>query len=693
MNYKDILLIITGFFISINLQAQGFSCENNESLEDLTEEIFSATDMEIDYTTLFEQLYYYYENPLNLNTASYDQLRKLHILNDFQIQSLLDYIKENGEIVSIYELKYIYGFSQKEIGFLIPFISVQSADKEETVMLKDIRKYGQHEVVLRSQRILEKQEGYLPLSDSVLQIKPDAGRYLGDPNKIYARYKYHLHNRVFAGVTVEKDAGEELYKGSNKYNFDFCSVYFQLNNFGIFKNIHIGDYHLQFGQGLTLWSGLALGKSAYVTNIKRRGEGIKRYASTDENIFFRGVASTVSIRDLELTFFYSRKKRDANITDTIQPGFYEFSSFQNTGYHRTPAESYDEKAIGETAYGANAGFKKKYWSIGTTLIHYKFGGELHRSERAYNLFDFAGSEITSFGVDYQANIRKINLFGETTVGNNAWGMIHGMMINISSLVSFSAFYRMYQKEFYTHYGNALSENLYNSNENGFYIGTESRPFKYWKISAYADLYKFPWLKYNVSAPSTGADYFIQADYAPDKKFEVYLRIKSEKEFENNTSEDTLVSKPEEIKKLRVRLHFAYSLSDNFQLRNRIELNKIGLKNGSPERGYLLYQDIIYDFQRLPATIYFRYALFDTDTYFSRIYSYENDLLYSYSIPPLYYRGMRTYIMLKYSVSRGIDLWLKYGNTTYTNRDYISSGLSRINGNTRSEIKLQLRVKF
>jgi len=693
MNYKHIAIIITHLFITVSLPSQNLSYDNYESFEDLTEEIYSATDLQVDYTTLFEELYYYYENPLNLNTASYNQLKKLYILTDFQIQSLLDYIKENGAIVSIYELKYVYGFSQKEIRFLIPFVSIQPVRPEETVMLKDIYKHSQHEVILREQRTLEKQNGYLPVSDSILNINPNTTRYLGDANKIYARYKYKLHNRIFAGLTAEKDAGEEFFKGNNRYNFDFYSAYLQLNNFSVFKKIHVGDYHLQFGQGLTLWSGLAFGKSAYATNIKKREEGIKRYASTDENIFFRGAASTLSIGDLDVTLFYSRKKRDANIVDTIQPGFYEFSSFQNTGYHRTPAENYDEKVISETAYGANVSLKKKYWSLGTTFIHYKFGGELHKSERVYNQFEFTGTEMTNFGVDYQVNIKKINLFGETTIGNNAWGMIHGTMIYINSLVSFSAFYRMYQKDFYTHYGNALSENSYNSNESGFYIGTETHPLKYWKISAYADIYKFPWLKYNVSSPSTGADYFVQLDYAPNNNFEAYLRIKSEKEFENNTTEDTLVAKPEEINKLKLRFHFSYSLNDNLQLRNRLEINRVERKNDSPDKGYLLYQDIIYNIQRLPAIIYFRYAFFDTDTYYSRIYTYENDLLYSYSIPPLYYRGVRTYIMLKYTVSRGIDLWLKYGRITYSNRDFISSGLSEISGNTRSEIKFQLRVRF
>jgi hypothetical protein len=693
MNYKPIPVIITYLFFTVSLPAQNFFYYNYESIEDLTEEIFSVTDLQVDYTTLFEDLYYYHENPLNLNAATCNELKKLYILTDFQIQSLLDYIKENGALVSIYELKYVYGFSQKEIRFLIPFVSIQPVRSKETVMLKDIHRYGQHELILRAQRTLEKQKGYLPVSDSILYVNPNTNRYLGDPNKIYARYQYNLHNRIFAGLTAEKDAGEEFFKGNNRYNFDYNSAYLQVKNFSVFKKIHIGDYHLQFGQGLTLWSGLAFGKSAYVTNIKKREEGIKRYASTDENMFFRGAASTVSTGDLNVTLFYSRKKRDANIVDTIQPGLFEFSTFQNTGYHRTPGENYDEKVISETACGANVSLKKKYWSLGTTFIHYKFGGELRESERVYNQFDFRGSEITNFGIDYQANINKINLFGETTIGNNAWGMIHGTMIYLSDLVSFSAFYRMYQKEFYTHYGNALSENSYNSNENGFYIGTETHPFKYWKISAYADIYKFPWLKYNVSAPSTGADYFIQLDYTPGNNFEAYLRIRSEKEFENITTEDTLITKPEEITKLKVRFHLSYSLNDNLQLRNRVEINSVERKTESHDKGYLLYQDIIYDIQRLPANIYFRYAFFDTDTYYSRIYTYENDLLYSYSIPPLYYRGMRIYIMLKYSFTPGIDLWLKYGRTTYSNRDFISSGLSEISGNTKSEIKFQLRVKL
>jgi len=690
-SYFVIFIIYLGTLVNLGAQSQTF--EKYESFEDLTEAIFSETDLQIDYSTLFDELYYYHENPININTANYDQLKKLYILSDFQIQCLLDYIRENGAIVSIYELLYIYGFSQKEVRFLEPLISLEPAKTAGHIMLKDAFKYGRHEIIFRTQRVLEKQKGYLPVSDSILQINPNTSRYLGDPFKLYVRYKYNLQNRIYIGMTAEKDAGEEFFKGYNKSNFDFCSAHIQIINTGVFKKIHIGDYHLQFGQGLTLWSGLAFGKSAYVMNIKKRAGGIKTYVSADENIFFRGAATTLSAGSFDITLFYSRKKRDANIIDTITPGFYEFSTFQNTGYHRTPYENYDEKVIRESAYGANITFRRDYWSLGTTFVHYEFGGELRESERVYNKFDFNGSQITNIGIDYQANIKNISLFGEATSGYNGLGIINGAVIYVNSLVSFSAFYRSYQKDFFTNYGNALSENSYNANEKGLYIGTEIRPFRYWKISAYSDIYKFPWLKYNVSAPSTGTDHFVRLDYTPGNNFEAYLRVNYEREYENNTAEDTLIAKPYEVNNFKIRIHLSYSLGSNFQLRNRIELNRIKMKDESPDNGYLLYQDLIYKTRKLPLIVYFRYALFDTDSYHSRIYTYENDLLYAYSIPALYFRGARTYLMLKYSVSRSADIWMKYTRTIYAGRDIIGTGLDEIDGNIKSEIKLQLRVKF
>lgn len=63
---------------------------------------------------------------------------------------------------------------------------------------------------MRGEQTLEEQAGYAPISDSALYARPTA-RYLGSPQKLYARYSFNYRNRVRAGVTMEKDQGEAFY--------------------------------------------------------------------------------------------------------------------------------------------------------------------------------------------------------------------------------------------------------------------------------------------------------------------------------------------------------------------------------------------------------------------------------------------------------------------------------------------------
>jgi hypothetical protein len=103
--------------------------------------------------------------------------------------------------------------------------------------------------------------------------------------------------------------------------------------------------------------------------------------------------------------------------------------------------------------------------------------------------------------------------------------------------------------------------------------------------------------------------------------------------------------------------------------------------------------LIYKQLSSPISFAARYALFETDSYYSRIYAYENDVLYAFSIPAYNGRGSRFYISAKYHIARGIDFWLRYAQTFYSDRNEIGSSKEQINGNTKSEIKAQLRLKF
>jgi len=107
---------------------------------------------------------------------------------------------------------------------------------------------------------------------------------------------------------------------------------------------------------------------------------------------------------------------------------------------------------------------------------------------------------------------------------------------------------------------------------------------------------------------------------------------------------------------------------------------------------LLFQDILFT-PNIPVKGSFRVAWFNTDSYNARIYAYENDLLYTFSIPAYYGKGFRTYLNLRYPVSKRIDFWFKIANTSWNDRKTSGSGYNKIDGNNKTELKFQLRLKF
>jgi hypothetical protein len=129
------------------------------------------------------------------------------------------------------------------------------------------------------------------------------------------------------------------------------------------------------------------------------------------------------------------------------------------------------------------------------------------------------------------------------------------------------------------------------------------------------------------------------------------------------------------------------------LDSRFELVKCSGEGKENEYGYLVSQDISYKPGKLPLAVSFRYALFNTDSYETRIYTYENDVLYGYSVPALEGSGIRCFLMISSSPWRFIEVWARYSQTFYSDRTEIGTGLERIDGNNRSEIKIQVLIRI
>ncbi len=200
--------------------------ETINSLDEIVEEIASSSDVELDYTTLFQALEELYYNPLDLNSASEDDYKDVLFLTEFQIYSLVKYRQKFGAYRSIYELQFVDGIDALTLKRLLPFVTVQQKKDQPTTDLAKLFGYGRHTGFVRYQRLLQEKAGYNEVSDSILAINPDKSRYLGSPDKLYFRHTYQYKDRLFYGITMEKDDGEQFFNGAQKYGFDYYSGHF-----------------------------------------------------------------------------------------------------------------------------------------------------------------------------------------------------------------------------------------------------------------------------------------------------------------------------------------------------------------------------------------------------------------------------------------------------------------------------------
>lgn len=645
----------------------------------------------MDYTTLFDQLEYFYEHPIFLNETDFEELQQLQLLSDFQINNLLEHLSKNGKLIALEELQSIEGFNLNSIRQIAPFVSISTEGAKHTLDPKKIFKNGTSQLFIRYSRILEEKKGF---AEEYRSGNPD-GAYLGSANKFYTRYKFHYANRLSFGITAEKDAGEEFFKGSNPNGFDFYSAHLFLEDIGFVDQLAIGDFQAQFGQGLTFSSGLAFGISPYVQSIKMNPKGLAPYTSAQEDLFMRGLGATLDLRHFKLTCFYSSHKVDANITstDTIND-LIEISSLPLHGFHRSITELEDKNAIRNSYVGAHLSFRKKSLKLGFTAVQNNISAEYRPKTETYNKFSLLSNANRNIGMDYSYSYKNLSVFGEISHSNNGGiAYTNGALLVVDPRLSLAIQSRNYQRDYQPLQSNAIGEATKNTNEKGTYIGMNARPHPHFLFSAYVDRFSFPWLKYRVDAPSYGFRHLLQLEYEPSKKLKIYVRYRNRNKGKNVSRTMEGLDEVVQESMQNYRFHLSYQVTEDIRLKSRLEYLTYQLGENKKEDGILLYQDLQYKNRNFPFSFSFRFAVFETNSYDSRIYAYENDVLYAFSIPAYYSKGSRFYVLTKYHIYRGVDLWLRYAQTYYSDLDTIGSGKEEIDGNTKSEIKVQLRYKF
>jgi hypothetical protein len=521
-------------------------------------------------------------------------------------------------------------------------------------------------------------------------------KYLGSPQRAYFRYRYNYKNLLQYGILGEKDAGESFFRGAQKFGFDFYSIYLFVRKIGKIHALAVGDFTVNMGQGLIQWQSLAFKKSAEIVSAKRQSAVLRPYNSAGEFNFHRGVGITIRQQCWEASIFGSMRNLNAN--KDIDTNSHEvISSFLPSGNNRTENEIVDRHNIRQTAFGATFQWQNDVIKLGLNTVYYSFSLPVRKRDEPYNLYAWKGTNWYNASIDYQYTYRNFHFFGETAVDKNFnKAFMHGVLVSADAKVDLSIVHRHISSAYQAVNGNAFTENSSPSNEQGIFVGVTLRPTQGWRLDLYGDIYTFPWLKYLVDAPSRGRDWMCQLTYTPNRQVELVSRFRHEVSMKNLSAQpgqEFITNFPSKVSKTNWRVQLNNTLTPALTIRNRIEAVWYSRQPDSSEAGFLTFFDIIYKPMRKPYALVARLQYFETDGYNSRLYAYENDVLYGSSIPALFDNGFRYYLTTSYDLRKNLSIWIRWAQTVYRNKNSIGSGTEEITGNRKSELKFQVRYLF
>ena len=449
----------------------------------------------------------------------------------------------------------------------------------------------------------------------------------GDPMYGKLRYRFNYQNRVQAGVTIDRATGVPW----EKINY---GGYIQLKDIGPMKTVVAGNYQASFGYGLVVGSPFKRGKSAYIQSTATTDEGLKKFSSVGDSYnYFHGVGATARVKWADLSAFYSLRKGKEDAWNHV--------------------------------VGANATARWRKLKVGVTgveTIEVKYTPKIGRF-----FGDPAGERREArgaMGANVRYNWGKVDVWGEVAASHTeqwGWGTIMGVRVNPISDLNLLAIYRYYSPEYDNIYANALSSKTRVYNEHGGYLGVEYNRLRNWQLSLFGDVWK------------EGYETMAQANFLSQKDHKMHMRLRAKRKNEVDT--------------YSARWNGVWELGE-WKLKTQVDANMV-YANEKWSYGFSVFQDVEYRFVKVPIVLQFRAQAFDAREWNNRVYMYENDVLYAYSIPFVYGLGGRFWLNARYKINDTFAVYLRVSETVYQG----VWAAAHDKKHTRTDVHALLRVKL
>jgi len=609
--------------------------EESEAMEDLTEDLLERLEEFRD------------KGRPNLNDLNYETAINQLKLTDYQYYQLQLYIETSGPLYSIYEIPSIDGFSDEEMRRLADRTVILPPPKPRPTF-RELMRSCKNVLWVRYGQVVERQAGY---------DTSRANHYDGSPAHLQLRYDFSVRQQFGFRIAGEKDAGEQFFRGEQRHGFDHYSGSVFVKNLKWLKYAVLGDYRLNFGQGLVLGSSMLSVKGGGVATLRRFNEGIRAVATTNEGEIFRGGAFTVG------NTHWSGSGFAGAVTET------NLTAFGGALFHRQTRFTIGGQIICFGQHSDTATAREKWRSLGQP-------------------------EQWNASVSYHALAGKTLLFGEIAFNERGRpAVLQAALIPVAPVFQMAALVRYYATGYQSPMGSGFRTSSGDCGEFGTYLTGHLILGRNVEADLYCDYYRLRWLSYLTDAPVSGMDAGVSLTCQLPGRNMLYARYQWRTK-PKNESDDSYMRRLKEQSRHRLRLQWACKPLSWLDTKTEVSLviNKGSNIEKRWYKGILMYQDLTFSLRKPQLSVYLRVAYFDTDRYDERLYAYENDVYYAFTVGSYYYQGIKGCLLLRYKI-RNFSIWFRVARTHYLNKTDISSGLAYIDKPHKTEVKVQGMYRF
>jgi hypothetical protein len=647
---KTIVTAVLALISSLTTGVTNGQEEVRSGIETAAEIIALSDDIESTY--LLEKLSELAEQPVMINSGSEDEISRLFFLTEFQVKVLADYVMRNGDVLSVYELSLLPAFDRNIARLMEPYITLAPSGA------RDRHSRGRTMIMAtaasRLSSVVDDERG----TRSLLRLR-------------------HESNTLSYGLTAENDPGEP-FTFKDAWGADFLSGHIMYSDNGFIRRVIIGDYALRFGEGLAYntgsWQGAWLSSPSFMTGRS----AVAPYTSTEENGFFRGAACLLGTLNSGAALFFSSNMSDARVIMGDDSSAVAVSNLVQGGVHVTTSSLEARNSLTETMAGIHltAGGERVRGGVTTSVTWFSlpFLPDMSKPE---NVHSFTGSRLVNVAADLRAGTGPLLFFAEAASSfPGSWAATGGVRAKPSDRLSFNILARHLSPDYYAFHSGSFRAGSGSSGETGLAASVHLEVASHLFVSAGADHYRIPWPRYRSAAPSVGGRIEIKGDYLPRDDITLRLTYTSfSREYDRSSETGTAAS--EMTGKKQLAMLFSFNPSGNIRLTTRLSVCHTSPRH---ENGALLCQDLSIALRNLPLRIWFRYALCTSDSYDSRLYAWENDLIYLFSVPALYGECSRSSMMLSWKPADRLEFRAKYSLMSRKDElDRVVTGDIRVQG--------------